>query len=399
MTTRTTTPLISVVIPTYNNRDFIVDAVESVLAQTYPAVEVIVVDDGSTDDTALLLEKYQGRIRYIWQANQERSQARNRGIREGNGEWIAFIDADDIWLPQKLEKQVLLLNTDPRIGLVYSLLTFINPQRHILRSLEAAPCTQDYQGCDLFADLVLANVVGTPSTVLVRRDCLPEPAFAPELRQGEDWHLWLHVAAHHLIARLPEPLCLFRIYPGSYPARMAARGGQEAHLWIMNDLREKLDTSRFSKRLYEQGCTRALFDGALIDIAIGQKEAACERLQRASRQDLEFFQHAHLWESRLLDFAESLDYMQTTPTQSKRFINTFFAALPPALEYLKVERRAMLSKIYASRLFKGQARSTTGSLLAAICQAVWYDPSWLNNRGFLAIGLRSFLEQFSNHIC
>src|SRR5262245_23003010 len=98
-------PLISVIIPTYNSARFVIDAVESALAQSYPSLEVIVVDDGSSDDTQERLGPWEGRIKYFYQPNSGPAKARNRGIKEARGDLIAFLDADDQWLPEKLNKQ------------------------------------------------------------------------------------------------------------------------------------------------------------------------------------------------------------------------------------------------------------------------------------------------------
>jgi glycosyltransferase involved in cell wall biosynthesis len=109
-------PLVSTIIPTYNRANLIGDAVDCVLGQTYPNVEVIVVDDGSTDNTEEVLSKYGNRIRVIRQTNAGPAAARNRGIRAAKGQIIAFLDSDDIWLPLKIEKQVeLLMRTDKSV--------------------------------------------------------------------------------------------------------------------------------------------------------------------------------------------------------------------------------------------------------------------------------------------
>jgi len=107
---------VSVVIPTYNRAKLIVNAIESVLAQTHPVREIIVVDDGSTDNTAQVLERYLGAqprlreiVRYFSQPNQGQSVARNKGVKEASGEWIAFLDSDDQWRPEKLELQLSAL--------------------------------------------------------------------------------------------------------------------------------------------------------------------------------------------------------------------------------------------------------------------------------------------------
>ena len=113
-------PRISVIIPTYNSAVFLPEAVESVLSQTFLPQEVIVVDDGSTDNTEDVLEPFRRRIHYIRQENQGPAVARNRGIAEAKGDLIAFLDADDVWVPEKTEIQVKVLRENPRIGLVHS---------------------------------------------------------------------------------------------------------------------------------------------------------------------------------------------------------------------------------------------------------------------------------------
>jgi glycosyltransferase involved in cell wall biosynthesis len=106
-------PFVSVIIPTYNSAQFICDAVDSVLAQTYKNVEIIVVDDGSTDRTANFLKNYPNHLIYRYQANQGVSSARNLGVRMARGQRVAFLDSDDLWLPKKLETQVRFFSRNP----------------------------------------------------------------------------------------------------------------------------------------------------------------------------------------------------------------------------------------------------------------------------------------------
>src|SRR5215831_9468158 len=113
-------PIVSVVIPTYNNARFLPEALDSLLGQTYRDFELIVVDDGSTDDTLEVLKPYRHLIRYVRKENGGPASARNLGIRHASGELIAFQDADDIWLPDKLQLQVDYLREHPEVGLVFS---------------------------------------------------------------------------------------------------------------------------------------------------------------------------------------------------------------------------------------------------------------------------------------
>jgi glycosyltransferase involved in cell wall biosynthesis len=127
---------VSVIIPTYNSAEFIIQALDSVLNQTYTNYEVIVIDDGSTDNTRQILEPYQFKINYIYQKNQGVAAARNKGIEVAKGELIAFLDADDLFLPQKLQQQVAILNAQPEIGMVISGWHLTDQQGNITTDVE-----------------------------------------------------------------------------------------------------------------------------------------------------------------------------------------------------------------------------------------------------------------------
>src|SRR5690606_1176147 len=123
-------PLVSVITPTYNRADFIGEAVESVLAQTYPNFELVIIDDGSTDNTRDILEPYlkDSRIRLFHQQNQGQSVARNRGLEEATGEFICFLDSDNAWFPEKLEKSLKAFDHNPESDVVYGDFVVIDEQ-------------------------------------------------------------------------------------------------------------------------------------------------------------------------------------------------------------------------------------------------------------------------------
>ncbi len=183
---------ISVVIPTFNCADFLVEAIRSVLAQTYEDYEIIVVDDGSTDHTETTLRQFANRIRYIRQEPGGPSVARNRGILEARGELIAFLDADDLWRPAKLARQVEYLNHHPEAVLVYTDFTR-GPQP----GSNNDPRLRAYKPrdpADPFHALLEENFIATP-TVMVRREALARSGlFDPTLKGSEDFDLWLRLA-------------------------------------------------------------------------------------------------------------------------------------------------------------------------------------------------------------
>ena len=199
----------SVIIPTYNRAHYICEAVESVLAQTYKNVEIIVVDDGSTDGTEEVLSLYRGRIRYFYQENRGPSAARNAGIQKSTGPYIAFLDSDDLWMPDKLDLQVRYLSEHPDYGLVHT-----DHEDWIVRDgavVEVRPDHYDSHHIGyIFPEMFLRNEVSTP-TVLLRKVCLNKVGYFDEnLLLFEDHDLWLRIARYYKIGYINKKLAVFR---------------------------------------------------------------------------------------------------------------------------------------------------------------------------------------------
>lgn len=205
------TELVSVVIPTYNYGRFVIEAVESVLAQTYRNIEVIVVDDGSTDDTRERLAPFLDRIRYIYQANQGLSAARNTGIRAACGNWVALLDSDDTWHPRKLEMQMRYLADHPKVALLATRNFSGNKIDWPEVCLESALLAQPVS----LLELVFASRFA-PSTVLVHKKCFEQMGlFDTQLRAAEDRDMWIRIARHFPIECLELPLCWYRLHGGN----------------------------------------------------------------------------------------------------------------------------------------------------------------------------------------
>lgn len=197
---------VSVIIATHNRETLVAEAIDSVLAQSMKVREIIVVDDGSTDNTRRRLTQYGSRIRAFFQSNQGASQARNFGIREARGQWIAFLDDDDVWLREKIERQMQLAQQDPELGLVYCSDYAVDEHLQVRHTRHAV---HDNRG-DVFEKLLVRNFIFT-SCVMARRDPIEQAGLMdPSLRFGEDWDLWLRIAARHPVDFVPEPLVLYR---------------------------------------------------------------------------------------------------------------------------------------------------------------------------------------------
>jgi glycosyltransferase involved in cell wall biosynthesis len=199
-------PVVSVVIPAYNAARFLPDALDSVLAQTFRDLEVLVIDDGSTDATPETLARYRSPVRCIRQSNAGVSTARNRGIAEACGRYVAFLDADDTWMPHRLENQMKALAQHPECGACFSAFTFVR------EDLTPLAVSRREHGAASLAELLLhGNVVGSGSTVLCLRAVFDAAgAFDPALSQCADWDMWVRLAARTDFLYLDEPLATYR---------------------------------------------------------------------------------------------------------------------------------------------------------------------------------------------
>lgn len=201
-------PLVSVVIPNYNYAKYITATVESVLAQTYPKIEVIVVDDESKDDSLEVLTSFGDRIKVITQKNGGVSRARNYGAETSKGEFLAFLDADDIWLPTKIERQMERLLKDGAVGLVHCSMTYIDSAGNVLGEITEG--TEGYVG-DKMLRFDGGGVIGAGSTSLIRKEVFDEVGgFDPRMSTAADWDISYRIAAKYKVAVVKEPLVLYR---------------------------------------------------------------------------------------------------------------------------------------------------------------------------------------------
>ncbi|MBU0967494.1 MAG: glycosyltransferase family 2 protein [Proteobacteria bacterium] len=210
------TGLVSVIIPVYNCARYLTQAMESIRAQTYPPVEIIVIDDGSTDDTPNLIKKLGDDIIYIRQSNGGPAKARNKGINAATGEFIAFLDADDVWLPSKLKKQIDYLVTHRETGLVYSLTSnFIDGQKAVMEDFP-----QNARSGRIFDEL-LSDTIITLSSVVVRTEIARiVGGFDESLLTAEDTNFYLKIAYAHHIGVVPETLLLRRMHTSNLSFRV-----------------------------------------------------------------------------------------------------------------------------------------------------------------------------------
>lgn len=198
-------PLISVIIPCYNSAKFVVHTVKSVLSQTFADFELLIIDDGSTDETGQVISTFlsDARVRTIFhEKNKGLPAARNTGIRNAKGSLIAFLDSDDTWLPQKLETQVEAFD-DPQVG-VCCVEAYIEHRDSTIIFEQTAFPSED----DLYSALLFRNVIpGSASSVVVRKQCFEEVGvFDESLIASEDRDMWIRLSARYKFAFIDSPL-------------------------------------------------------------------------------------------------------------------------------------------------------------------------------------------------
>jgi GT2 family glycosyltransferase len=201
---------VSVVIPAYNAQETIEAAIQSVLAQTVPPLEIIVVDDGSTDETAERVRRVGERVRYLRQAHAGPAAARNRGAGDARGELIAFLDADDLWLPEKLERQAAVFQHQPGVEAVQCSAFLVNDSLEVLEERRCRP------GRDALLDILLfRNLPAFSSTLIVRKAVFEAVGGFPSDVSEEAWETACRLSRRGTLRSLPEPLVLYRQHAGN----------------------------------------------------------------------------------------------------------------------------------------------------------------------------------------
>lgn len=231
--------LISIIIPTFNRSNLLVEAVDSVLSQDFVEKEIIVVDDGSTDDTSQQMSQFGNKMIYIKIKNAGVSKARNIGIERARGEYIAFLDSDDLWLPKKLSYQMEYFEKHPEINICQT------EEQWIRRGKRVNPKNihQKYSGW-IFEQCIPRCII-SPSAVMLKRRVLDDVGlFDESMPVCEDYDLWLRTSLKYQIVTLPEPMIIKR---GGHADQLSSQFGQD--IWRIYALEKVLKNSDLDARL------------------------------------------------------------------------------------------------------------------------------------------------------
>ena len=268
--------LVSVIIPAYNAAGWVGRAIDSVLTQTYPEREILVVNDGSTDSTAEVLTGYGESIRMLNQPNGGLSSARNLGIRQARGEFLAFLDADDYWLPEKLERQVACLQQDETLGFCSTRTQVVSPDNQFMASWDC-PKIESTLLRTLF--LRHASISGSGSGVMARSSMFQQAGvFDTQLRSLEDIDMWMRLAALSSYACIEAPLTVIVKSPHSMSGNLDVM--RTSAIRVMHKNRHLLPESERG-RFWQGAYAGMLIDYAKWEVRAGLRSAAVLHLLEA----------------------------------------------------------------------------------------------------------------------
>jgi GT2 family glycosyltransferase len=375
-------PLASIIIPTYNQAAYIQATIDSALSQTYRDVEVIVVDDGSTDETSERLKDYRNKIHCLRQNNKGPSAARNLGFRASKGDYILFLDSDDLLSPDMIATHVETQLANPIIGLTYSRWKQIDPSGTKILG-EISPIKPEG---DLIQALLRRKLFFYGSATVMRRECLEKVGlFDESLSWGEDVDMWLRIAqAGFSFGFVDRTLTSYRVHHQSLTAGVSPQQVQEWGAGLekfFSDPTLPPSTRAIEPEvrsiLHYETASRFFRDGAI--------EVAQEQLRQAIQA---YPQMNAEW---LLDWVSgsALDPRTNNPIQ---FLETIFNNLVPEATNLRGLRRRAFGRYHVAATFAAHDKGNKTEVRQHFLPAIKNEPSAIFNRGFIRIVLESLVR-------
>lgn len=390
------TPTVSVVITTYNSEQFIASAVESVLAQTYKDIEVLVVDDGSTDDTRHVLESYGNQIHYIWQENQERSAARNHGVGLAKGDLIAFLDSDDVWLKEKLALQVDAIQRFPQAVMVYGCAQIIDPKgtptrwwgEDTIGSLEGEVESSIQDNNILFGSSL------TPSIAMIRKDAFEQiGGFDTTIHRGigEDWDLWIRLSSLGPFVRIPRLVAQYRTFGMERELSKRATDYYVDRSLYVIDKNVAADTGRFSPPIVRRAQANIYLQAGLAHIELGEEQQGKPLIFRAIQIDPTIGTRENF-----CDVLEHIGRRKWRDGQQElaicSLLRRIVTNIPEETSSKIPNLRQIMGRVYMSETFAAYHKKDWNGVRQVIWRGLISDPGWLINRGVLSIAAQLLLR-------
>jgi glycosyltransferase involved in cell wall biosynthesis len=374
--------LVSVIIPAYNQSDYLGVTIQSVLDQTYQDIEILVIDDGSTDDTRKVANRFSDqRIKYIYQANKGLSGARNTGIRNSVGEYLTFLDSDDLFLPDKVNFLASFLNSQPEIGFVAGQAIPIDEHGQRIGNIIDTPIPKDS------SKLLLGNPLHVGSVMLRRSWQETVGYFDETLRSYEDWDMWLRLAISGCtMGWVAQPVSMYRFHP----EQMVRNSAQmtTATFAVLEKTFRNQDLPQNWHELRDEAYSSAHLRAAMQAYYHGDYESGKVHLSDAAAlyPDL-VADNAKLLAARLAAYADS----PKNPAPVK-FLDVIYRNLPENFSVLLDRRNQDISQAAVRYAFEAYRDGKMAAARQAFLIAIRYQPKWLANRGVISLFSRSLIR-------
>jgi hypothetical protein len=373
---------VSIITPAYNQSSYLREAVQSAIEQTYHDIEIIVVDDGSTDQTRQVAESFSdSRVRYFYQTNQGLSAARNTGIRLAQGDFITFLDSDDLFLPDKIECLVAEMVANPLLGFAAGQAYLIDPDGNQLGLMDTATVPDDP------TKFLFGNPLHVGS-VLIRRHWVEKAGlFDASLRACEDWDLWLRlIIAGCKMKGVAKPVSLYRLHPAQMtrdPGRM-----RTAMMATLDKTFQREDLPAGWREEKSKAYSAAFIKAAARYYHSEKYQEARSDLSRAVQLDPSLLDKRGQMLANLLAGWATAPFMKDPVTK----LDQVFRNLPDELNELRQDAPIHLSSLALDMAYRHYRSKELVEARHDIIRAVRYQPSLIMNRGLISILLQSYFS-------
>jgi glycosyltransferase involved in cell wall biosynthesis len=400
-----------VIIPTYNRADFIGEAIQSVLSQTYTDYELIVVDDGSTDETAQVVAQFGERVKYVYQDNAGRSSARNAGIAVAQGELLSFLDSDDRMLLNNLESLVTLLDERPEVSVAYGWYYWMDQDGQPLMweapeiegdgFAEHASPVSPWPGVFLppsgptlegriFSRLALEETMMIGSA-LFRRECVEAVGgFIPNMGYQEHWDFYLRVAGSgYIYACCKKPVVMLRLHANS-----AANNREEmlaGRIDVLNRLFTDPSMESVSESVYQRACCKAYIEFAEIYYGDRDFDKGAECLNKALNYDSLHSDDLAMISKWMINYPYKAIELDSDDPEAclREILSPLFFSLDKGDQL----QSRLLGRLHVVLAFQAYEAGHRAQVVRRVIQGLRYDPGWLRNRGVSSIFAKSLLGQ------
>jgi glycosyltransferase involved in cell wall biosynthesis len=434
-------PKVSVFIASYNHAPYLPECLDSILAQTYRDFEIVIVDDGSTDESPEIIRSYQrqypDRVFYYTHPGHENkgiSASCNLAISKSRGEYLAWIGSDDAWFLDKLELQVKLLDDFPQYGLVYGYAQNMNESGKILPRLIGKDITLDVNplGC------ILQSCSPPAMTIMIRRGCLEEVGLFDEDLVNSDWELIIRISAHWKLGFIDKPLAKYRLHSSNVSKGIDPKILLERYLEMYQAVSEKASKiggafliPRNQALLSLQLAFHYYCDGKIEEAAKSLSNAFDEApslsediygfnewlnrwkpaFYNTTLGHFGFWTIVHLPHQINRSFRSQLTSLQLNNPDTRKFFirrgierdlvkrepiidSDLFGDCPNEIPLTPTWKHHVLSELYPELLFKNYKIGNLSKTRYYWGKTIGYNPTWLKNRGVLSIGFKAFLKPY-----